>query len=60
MSKVLNRQFSAQEGQRALDHIQKSSEVTTGLTKAMQHKDKLLDFDQTRYVSEEVQHEYLD
>ncbi|XP_064390454.1 activating signal cointegrator 1-like [Halichondria panicea] len=41
------KQFQIPEGQRALDHIQKSSEVTTGLTKAMQHKDKLLDFDQT-------------
>ena len=36
-----------QEGERAFEHF-KSVQSSTGLDKAMQHKDKLLDFDQTR------------
>ena len=40
----------SQEGERALEHLHKSTEQSQGLSEAVQHKEKLLDFDQTTYV----------
>lgn len=48
MSSHYCHQHPLQEGQRALDHIQRSAGLSQGLNRAMQHKDKLLEFDQTR------------
>ena len=38
-----------QEGERAFDHLQ-SAGSSEDLNQAVQHKDKLLEFDQTKYV----------
>ena len=48
-----------QEGERAFEHF-KTVQSSIGLEKAVHHKDKLLDFDQTRspYTLENITYEH--